>query len=359
MWRPAGTRQRSLPDLRFAIPGDIETPTGGYIYDRRLMTELRRIGWSVEHLALGARFPAPTPADLAAAARSLAALPDGGLVLLDGLAYGAMPELAEAEGRRLRLVGLVHHPLACEGGLTPAHQERLKESERRALQAARAVICTSATTARTLVAEYGLASNRLFVAWPGTDAATPATEPVGDGLVHLLSVGTLTHRKGHDLLVDALAGLTNLPWRCVIAGSLEREPATAAMVREKIVRHGLGDRIRLAGASQDLSAYYARADVFVLATRHEGYGMAFAEALRHGLPVIGTTAGAVPEVVPATAGVLVAPDDAASLAAALRRMLTEPELRQHLATGARAAAAALPRWKDTAQAVAQALLSVS
>jgi glycosyltransferase involved in cell wall biosynthesis len=270
-----------------------------------------------------------------------------------------MPELAEAQGRRLRLVGLVHHPLAHEGGHTPARQQRLKESERRALQAARAVICTSVTTTRTLVTEYGVASNRLFVARPGTDPAIPAAEPAADGLVHLLSVGTLTHRKGHDLLVDALAGLADLPWRCVIAGSLEREPATAAIVREKIAGHGLGDRICLVGASQDLSAHYARADVFVLATRHEGYGMAFAEALRHGLPVIGTTAGAVPEVVPVTAGILVAPDDVASLAAALHRMMAEPELRRHLATGARAAAAALPRWKDTAQAVAQALLSVS
>src|SRR5713101_5171162 len=103
MSRAPGTRHRFVPDLRFAVPGDLETRTGGYIYDRRLMVELRRAGWSVEHLAWGARFPFPDAADLAGAARSLAAAADGSLILIDGLAYGAMPKLAEAAARRLDL----------------------------------------------------------------------------------------------------------------------------------------------------------------------------------------------------------------------------------------------------------------
>jgi hypothetical protein len=169
MWRAPGMKRRSVPDLRFAVPGDIETRTGGYIYDRRLMLELRRLGWAIEHLSWSASFPFPNSADLAATAKSLAAMPDGSLILIDGLAYGAMPALAEAEGRRLRLVGLVHHPLANETSLTSAQQALLLGSERRALQAARAVICTSATTGRTLIDDYGIASDRLFIARPGTD----------------------------------------------------------------------------------------------------------------------------------------------------------------------------------------------
>jgi glycosyltransferase involved in cell wall biosynthesis len=360
MSRAAGTRRRSLPDLSFAIPGDIETRTGGYGYERRLMRELRSMGWSVNHLSWGSSFPFPDPADLADAGRSLAALPDDSLVVVDGLAYGAMPTLAEAEGRRLRLVGLVHHPLARETGLTAARQASLLQSERCALQAARAVICTSDTSARTLIHEYGVTPDRLFVARPGTDPVTLGSTPpsAADTVVHLLSVGTVTHRKGHDLLVEGLARVGDLPWTCTIAGSLDREPATAVVVAERIAGHGLADRIVLAGEIADLTAHYGRADVFVLASRYEGYGMAYAEALQHGLPVIATTAGAIPEVVPPTAGILVHPDDVAALAAALRRLIDNPAERHRFADGAREAAAALPRWEETAQAVANALRGI-
>src|ERR1700690_4404059 len=316
MWRAPGTRRRLVPDLTFAVPGDLETRTGGYIYDRRLMAELRRLGWSIEPLALNARFPFPEAADLTAAARSLAALPNGSLTMIDGLAFGAMPALAEAEGRRLRLVGLVHHPLARETGLTPAQQDMLRDSERRALQAARAVICTSATTARSLMEEYGIAADRLSTARPGSDRVTTGHRPASDGLVHLLSVGTLTRRKGHDLLVAALAEVADLPWTCTIVGSPERDGVAAGLIRETITRHGLADRVVLAGEVADLSAQYEAADIFALASLYEGYGMVFAEALQYGLPIIATPGGAIPEVVPPSAGILVPPGDVPALAAA-------------------------------------------
>lgn len=357
MSRAPGMRRRSVPDLRFAVPGNIETRTGGYVYDRRLMFELRRAGWSLEHLAWGASFPFPDPADLAGAARSLDALPDGSLILVDGLAFGAMPTVAEAEARRLRLVGLIHHPLAYETGLTHAKQALLLTSERRALHAARAVICTSATTAGILSGKYGIARDRLFVAQPGTDPVSSGKAPARafDDVAHLLSVGTVTHRKGHDVLIEALALVADLHWTCTIAGSLDREPAMAAMISEKIARHGLVDRIVLAGEIADMSALYRRADIFVLASRYEGYGMAYAEALQHGVPVIGTTAGAVPEVVPPSAGILVQPDDVAALALALRRLIGDHAARRGFAGGARKAASALPRWEETAQRVAAVL----
>jgi glycosyltransferase involved in cell wall biosynthesis len=350
-----------VPDLCFAIPGNIETRTGGYIYDRHLMFELRRLGWAVVHLPWGASFPFPSPADLAGAARSLAELPAGSLVLIDGLAYGAMPAQAELEGRRLRLVSLVHHPLALETGLTLDRQGMLFESERRALHAARAVICTSATTAQTISDNYGIVPAALFIARPGTDPLLPTATPVrgAGGAVHLLSIATVTYRKGHDLLVEALARVADLNWTCTIAGSLQREPAAAALVRQMIARHGLGDRITLAGEVVEVSDLYRRADVFVLASRYEGYGMVFAEALRYALPIIATTGGAIPEVVPPAAGILVPPDDVAALAEALRRMIADPAMRHGFAAGARAAAEALPRWEETARGVVAALEAVS
>jgi glycosyltransferase involved in cell wall biosynthesis len=345
------------PDISFAVPGDIETRTGGYIYDRRLMLELRRAGWSVEHLRWAASFPFPTPADVAAAERSLAAHADDSLILIDGLAFGALPELAEAEGQRLQLVALVHHPLALETGLTAALQNQLAQSERRALRMTRAVIVTSKTTAQTLIRDYGVEPERLTVAEPGTDPAqilrparsTPRFAP------QLLSIGTVTPRKGHDLLVEALAAVVDLPWTCIIAGSLDRSPGTATDLRARIARHGLAARIAMIGEVDDVAALYEKADLFVLPSRHEGYGMAFAEALRHGLPVIGTTAGAIPDVVPHSAGILVPPDDIAALATALRGVIGDPDMLSKLAAGARAAGAALPAWADTAARVATAL----
>jgi glycosyltransferase involved in cell wall biosynthesis len=344
-----------VPDLYFAVPGDLETRTGGYIYDRRLIAELRRLGWSVEPLAWSAGFPFPDEGDLVAAAGSLAALADRSLVLIDGLAYGAMPDVAAAEAARLDLVALVHHPLARETGLSEAQQQALAASERRALQQARAVICTSTTTARTLVADYGIAASRVSVAPPGTDPASPAQPVRAGSAVRLLSVGTMTPRKGHDLLVEALARLAGLAWHCTIAGSLDRHPAMAAEVRRRIAAHGLGDRIALAGEVADMAGLYAAADLFVLPSRYEGYGMAFAEALQQGLPVIGTTTGAIPEVVPPTAGLLVPPDDPPALAAALQRLIGDPDERRRLAKGARRAAQGLPRWEDTARRVAAVL----
>ncbi len=352
-------RRRLAPELSFAIPGDIAARTGGYAYDRRLIAELRCAGWSVEHLAWGPSFPFPTPADLAAAGRSLAALADGSLVLIDGLAFGALPELAAREGTRLRLAALVHHPLAEESGLDDALRERLRSSERRALAMARAVIATSRTTAHRLGERYGVAPARLAVACPGSDPAGPPPPRPAAGAVELLSVGTLTHRKGHDILIEALARLAGLPWRCRIIGSEARAPLVAAALRAQIGSLGLGERIALGGEVDEISPCYHCADIFVLASRHEGYGMVFNEALRHGLPIIATTAGAVPEAVPATAGLLVPPEDPTALAAALRRLILDPLERKRLATGARAAAGGLPGWRDTARTVSSALTNLA
>jgi len=346
-----------LPDLRFAIPGDIETRTGGYIYDRRLMQELRQVGWSIEHLRWAASFPFPTLTDIAAAGQSLAACADDSLILIDGLAFGALAELAESEGRRLRLVALVHHPLALESGLTAAMRDQLAQSERRALRMARAVIVNSKITAQALIQDYGVRPEQVTIAEPGTDPVQIAgtARKARNPIPHLLSVGTVTPRKGHDLLVEALARVVDLPWTCTIAGSLNRAPETAADVQGRIAKHGLTKRIAMIGEVSDTTEFYAQADVFVLPSRHEGYGMAFAEALRHGLPVIGSTAGAIPDVVPSSAGILVPSDDIAALAAALRQVISDPAKLRLLAAGACAAGATLPGWAETAQRIAIAL----
>ena len=173
----------------------------------------------------------------------------------------------------------------------------------------------------------------------------------------MLSVGAVVPRKGFDVLVAALATLGDLSWQLTIAGDRRRDPQTATQLNADIARYELTDRIKVLGAlpAEILSALYSRADLFVLASRYEGYGMAYAEAIAHGLPVIGTTAGAIPDTVPIGAGVLVAPDDVDSLARALRRTIENPDERQRLAKAAREAASRLPTWQDSAKIFARAL----
>ena len=236
-------------------------------------------------------------------------------------------------------------------------ERALLESERRALAMTRGVIATSATTARRLVQAYGVAPARLAIARPGSDPlpAIPERSFASDQAVSLLSVGTLTHRKGHDLLIEALARLAGLPWSCRIVGSPDRAPAIADDLRRRIAGHGLQTRILLPGEAADLAPFYREADIFVLASRHEGYGMVLAEAMQQGLPIIATSAGAIPEAVPPGAGILVPPEDVEALAAALRRLIGDPAERQRYAAAARAAAGSLPNWAETARDVADAL----
>ena len=201
----------------------------------------------------------------------------------------------------------------------------MRESEQKALSCTRAVVANSAATARALAADYGVPSARITIAPPGTDRV--AIAPRGQSAkANLLTVGAVVPRKGYDLLIAALAQLLDLPWHLTIVGDCSRDAATAAQLRADIARYGLSPRVTIedAAPAERLAALYAASDLFVLPSRYEGFGMAYAEAIAHGLPVIGTTAGAIPETVPAAAGVLIPPDDIPALVATLRRLLAKP-----------------------------------
>ena len=347
-------------DFVFAIPGDLDTPTGGYIYDKRMIAELRTLGWRPEILNLGDGFPKPNALTLAAAKAHLTDVPKGRPIVIDGLAFGVLPEAAEALCETHPLIALVHHPLALETGVTPGQAVALRGSERAALACTRGVIVTSPATARTLAADYGVSAERITIAQPGTDRPKVVRRNSAD-VPHLLAVGAVVPRKGYDVLTEALSGLLDLPWRLTIVGDCSRDPPTAARLRADIERHRLGPRVSIEDAipAERLAALYAASDLFVLPSRYEGFGMAYAEAIAYGLPVIGTTAGAIPDTVPSSAGVLVPPDDVAALAAALRRLIEQPEEREKLAAGARAAAGTLPTWRGSAELFAQAIARVS
>jgi glycosyltransferase involved in cell wall biosynthesis len=346
------------PHLAFAVPGDLATPTGGYAYDRRIIQELRHLGWQVSVTDIGEDFPFPSSAHRATALRLLSAMPAGCPIVVDGLAFGALPE-SGALCCRTPLIALVHQPLALDPGLETAQADILRASERAALAAAACVVVTSESTGRIMRTDYDVPSQRIRVVRPGNDPVPPAPGS-NDGLVRLLSVGSVVPVKGYDLFIAALATVADLPWRLTIAGDRTRSLAAAAQLDAAIKAHGFSDRVAVLGAvsPERINELFLASDVFVLASRFEGYGMALAEAIAHGVPVVSTMAGAIPDTVPAGTGLLVPPNEVAGLAHALRCVISDPAERRRLARNARAAAAQLPSWQDSARLFASAIETI-
>lgn len=353
-----------MREIVVLVPGSLHTRTGGYKYDRRVIAGLRERGWPVDVRELGASFPYPTPAARHDAARELAMIPNGTTVLIDGLALGALPVEVEREASRLKIVALVHLPLAAEIGLDRETAARLEASEGRALAAAGRVVVTGKSTIARL-SRYGVALDRILLVEPGTDRAPLSCGSIGAPL-HLLSVAAITAGKGHEILVRALEALPNCDWLLTCAGSLDRDPSTVERLRARLRTGGLDDRISLAGELDDdaLEVCYNSADVFVLATLHETYCMAVAEALAHGLPIVSTTTGAIPELVGAgrngerPAGLLAPPGDVGAMTAALAKIVGDARVREQLAEGARCMRDRLPTWDEAVDKMAAALNDV-
>jgi glycosyltransferase involved in cell wall biosynthesis len=350
-----------VTEVHVVVPEGIDDParpSGGNGYDRRVCQGLAALGWTVHEHAVPDAFPRLGVAGQAALARAVERIPDGAVVLLDGLIASAAPEALVPQASRLRQVVLVHMPL----GHRPPNGDAgaVRAREREVLAAAAAVVTTSAWSKRRLGELYALPADRVHVAEPGADAAglAPGT-PAGDAL---LCVAAVTPDKGHDVLLDALATATDLAWRCACVGSLDRDPAFADGVRRRARDGGLGDRVRFHGprTGPELNRAYAAADLLVLASHAETYGMVVTEALARGLPVLATDVGGVTEALGhgedgTCPGLLVPPRDPAALGAALRAWLADAELRARLRRAARERRAALRGWPDTASVLAGVL----
>lgn len=347
-----------MPEVVFAIPGKLETPTGGYGYDRALLARLPDHGVAIRHLELPATFPFPFETDVAATFERLGGVAENATLLVDGLALGALP----ADGvRALRshVVALVHHPLGLEAGLSPGLAARLIENEREVLSAVRHVVVTSAQTAAILETDFAVPAARITVAEPGTERAPRAIGSAGAPA--LLAVGAVSERKGFVHLVEALRLLADLPWTLTIAGSLDRASASVAALSATIDAAGLSDRIRLVGSLDydALGEAYGATDVFVMPSLYEGYGMVLAEALARGLPVVTTSGVPAAAGLPPEAARTVPPGDPAAFAAALRPLIADAGLRRAAADAAWACGQSLPSWDETARIVAGCLSRVA
>lgn len=333
---------------------DPARPSGGNAFDRQVCRGLERIGWSVHEHAVTGSWPRPDAAALATLAGVLERIPDDSVVLIDGLVASAATEVLVPQAGRLRLVVLMHMPLGDRAAAD------LRRRERAVLSATTAVVTTSAWARRRLLELYGLPADRVYVAQPGVDAADLATG-TSEGR-ELLCVAAVTPDKGHDVLLDALATTADLPWHCVCVGSLDRNPAFADGLRRRALEGGIGDRVRFPGprTGVELERSYAAADVLVLASRAETYGMVVTEALARGLPVVAADVGGLTEALGHGAdgvrpGVLVPPENPAALGAALRAWLTDAELRERSRRAARERRASLSGWSTTTSAVAGVL----
>ena len=352
----------TAPRLDLLVPGPPDQRTGGYLYDARMVEELRASGWETRVHSLNGRFPDPDDRARSSLEAVLSSLPEGARVLIDGLAIGALPLVGGSVPSHLRILALVHHPLSDETGLSADDRLRLASLECAALGLCRGVVVTSAFTAGQ-VATLGVPAERIRVAVPGTNPAPPAHGPPLGEPPHLLCVGSLTPRKGQDVLVSALDRIQGLPWSCTMAGSTDRAPDFAESVREQVRGAGLGGRIRIAGelTGLELDELYDSATLLILPSHYEGYGMVLTEALVRGLPIVSTTGGAIPYTVPDGTGYLVPPGDPVAMARALGRLLGPDgqEELQRLGEAARRHAALLPDWTEAARGFAQALIELA
>ncbi|HEX5541920.1 MAG TPA: glycosyltransferase family 4 protein [Micromonospora sp.] len=349
-------RALALSDVHVVLPNDIDDPTapsGGNVYDRRICRGLATQGWSVREHAIHGAWPRPGRSEQIKLAHVLASLPDNAVVLLDGLVAAPAPEVLTAQARRLRLVVLVHMLLGDE-------TVQMRHREGVALNAASAIITTSFWTRRRLGELYALPAERVHVAVPGVDTAP--LSPGSDAGTELLCVATVTPQKGHDLLIAALARVADRPWNCVCVGALDRDPGFVDRLRQRTLAYGLAGRLHFPGprTGPDLDARYACADVLVLASRGETYGMVVTEALARGIPVLATAADGLPETLGrapdgSRPGLLVEPDDPSALAGALDRWLNDADLRQQLRRSARDRRITLTGWAVTSELVSDIL----
>ena len=351
--------------VHVVVPDGIDDParpSGGNTYDRYICRHLGSLGWSVREHAVPGSWPHRDSDSLAALAGVMRRIPDHALALLDGLVASAAPEVVVPEARRLRLVMLVHMPL----GHLPADHAAvdIRQREGKVLRAAAAVVTTSQWSRRRLQELYQLPPDRVHVAKPGVEAAdvAPGTA-AGDAL---LCVAAVTFEKGHDVLVDALQMMSDVSWRCVCVGSLDRAPAFASSLVRRTSHDGLHDRLWFVGpqTGAELDRHYAAADLVVLASRVETYGMVVTEALARGLPVVAAEVGGVTEAMGYAAdrirpGLLVSPGDSAALAAALRAWLSDADLRGALRRAAYERRESLSGWSTTAAGLADVFAGAS
>ena len=346
--------------ILFIIPGDINLPTGGYIYDRTILERWQQLGINYELISLDGNFPFPTTAEKKKALDRISDFPRADIAIIDGLAGGALPEFLETLATKMKVVALIHHPLCLENGLTEEQSKQLERSEADGLKFVTGIVTSSTTTAETVTDLFNI-SVPLQPIEPGVERGEVNSKQIARGPVNLLCVGSIIERKGHRVLFEALSELTDLDWHLDCIGKTDFDPALYDGLERYLAENNLSSRITFHGAvdSSKLQNAYMNADLFVLPSLYEGYGMVYAEAIVRGIPVIATTAGAIPQTVPDGCGLLVEPNDVPSLKEALKKALSHEDLRSKMRLSCYEAEPNFPTWESSAKEMAEFLESLT
>jgi glycosyltransferase involved in cell wall biosynthesis len=341
--------------LSLIVPAPLDAISGGYEYDRRIVAGLREAGHTVRVIELAGAHPLADEAARHSARAAWDSVADLSRPIIDGLALPAFVGLDDALAAR-DTVGLIHHPTALETGFSATERTALLGSEKRLLARLARVIVTSESTAERLTADFGVDRDRIRIVVPGTDDAPRSPGSAGP-TCRIISIGALVPRKGHDVLLRALARLFDLDWQLTIVGSAERDPVHARALVAAAEEFGIARRVRFAGevTAAALEALWHEADLFALATHWEGYGMAVAEALKRGVPVAVSAGGAAGNLVTPGSGVVCPAGDHTNLSKALRRLIFSAGLRHTMAEAAWQVGQGLPGWPMQVREFAEAL----
>lgn len=342
--------------ILFVIPGDINLPTGGYRYDKEIINAWKTLGIDVELISLEGNYPFPSEQDKAQALEAINNFPKADIAVVDGLLGGASPEFMQALSKIMPVTALIHHPLCLENGLNENTAQALKDSEQKGLEFVSQIITTSPATTRTVTELFGFDKTKIHTVLPGVKR-TQTSQGSKNKTVQLLCVGSIIERKGHTFLLQALSRLKDLNWRLDCYGSTAFDTKLFDDLQRIVKAQNLSEKVIFHGAVTDdlIEAAYAKSDVFVLPSLYEGYGMVYAEAIVRGLPVIATTAGAIPDTVPKTCGILVEPKNIEMLKKALEQLISDKDLRDNYKQGAINAESGFPTWQGSAMRFAEIL----
>jgi glycosyltransferase involved in cell wall biosynthesis len=356
--QPAKTRWPEGVLLRVAVVtvGDTGRKTGGYLYNRRVISGLRTRGFEIEEVVTGGA----SPDEQRTTAPRFGSTFDPSsfdVIVVDALARIAVSQHLDRWLASRPVVVLVHElPAVAGGGSGSKTMTRERDYEESLLRADRLVAVSD--HGKKVLLDRGVSFGRIHVVPPGFDRvpAGDASPAQRDGPVRALSVAQWIPRKGILGLVEAWMLHEREGAVLELIGETDADPDYAARVRDAIEAGPRGS-IVVSGCVDDaaLGAAYASADLFALPSRYEGYGIVYAEALAHGLPIIACDAGPVPDLVGQEAAVLVRPDDREDLSAALDLLLEDPTLRVRMSAAATRRASHLPGWEDTVAGFEQVL----
>ena len=342
--------------IAFIIPGDINLPTGGYRYDKEIINAWENSGVEVELISLEGNYPFPSEKEKQSAIDSIKDFPKADIAIVDGLLGGASPNFLKALSQRMPVSALIHHPLCLENGLDADTAKGLETSERHGLEFVENIVTTSPATAKTVAKLFNFDATKIHTVLPGVTRAE-ISRGSQNSTVNLLCVGSLIERKGHRFLLEALSQLNHLDWRLDCYGSTDFDTKLFAELTKMLETSEHSDKIKFHGAVSDttLEAAYLNADIFVLPSLYEGYGMVYAEAIVRGLPIIATRAGAIPQTVPETCGILVEPENIEMLKQAIEELISDKELREQYRKAAIREEPNFPTWQKSAHQFAAIL----